>query len=44
MRVAPFPLGFLLLAIPLPDILLAYVITTLQSASANVTESSTWKI
>jgi exosortase len=37
-RVAPFPLGFLLLAIPLPDILLAYVITTLQSASADVTE------
>jgi exosortase len=38
MRVAPFPLGFLLLVIPLPDILLAYVITTLQSASADVTE------
>ncbi len=38
MRVALFPLGFLLFAIPLPDALLSQVITALQSASADVTE------
>jgi exosortase len=38
MRVALFPLGFLLFAIPIPDALLSNIITTLQSASADVTE------
>ena len=38
MQVGLFPLGFLLFAIPLPDALLSYVITALQSASADVTE------
>ena len=37
-RAAPFPLGFLVFAIPLPDALLSHVITVLQSASADVTE------
>jgi exosortase len=36
-RVAPFPLGFLVFAIPLPDTLRSYVITSLQSDSAEVT-------
>jgi exosortase len=38
MRVALFPLGFLMFAIPLPDALLSYVITALQTSSADVTE------
>ena len=37
-RAALFPLGFLLFTIPLPDALLSYVITALQSASAGVTD------
>jgi exosortase len=37
MRLTLFPLGFLLFAIPLPDALLLYVITALQSDSADMT-------
>jgi exosortase len=35
-RAVPFPLGFLVFAIPLPDALRSYVITLLQSDSAEV--------
>jgi exosortase len=37
-RVALFPLGFLLFAVPLPDALLSHVITVLQSDSADMTD------
>jgi len=39
MRVALFPLGLLVFAIPLPDALLSQVIAALQSASADMTEA-----
>jgi exosortase len=38
LRAVLVPLGFLVFAIPVPDVLLAPVITALQSASADVTE------